>query len=82
MPQGILRGWVRVTQLELIEKPETPESFTENINHYGAAIPREGEVLSWDSDHYRVVDVQHRLQLGTVVIHLRSIDATEVGADV
>ena len=63
-----------MSRLELVEKPDTPESFTETIEHYGATIPREGELVTWDTDHYRVTEVQHRIQLGTVVVHLRPRD--------
>ena len=60
-----------MSRLELVEKPDAPESFSETIEHYGAAIPRKGETVTWDSEHYRVTRVQHRIQLGTVVVHLR-----------
>jgi len=63
-----------MTRLELVEKPDTPESFTHTIEHYGAAIPREGETITWDAEHYQVTEVRHRIQLGTVVVHLRSRD--------
>lgn len=68
-----------MTALELVEKPDTGDSWSHVENHWGAPIPRQGETLSWDGRHYHVEDVQHRPQLQRVVVHLSEIDAEEVG---
>ena len=49
----------------------------EEYQHYSQPIPRQGDLVAFDSDHYRVIGVKHRPEYYQTVVYVRPTDRTE-----